>query len=138
MMAIHYVPLSPRGFSKSNIALRRAFYLQWEIFQTPSGKIVAQAKGSPFSQLPGRSEDESPDTQLVPVSEISYLAGAFRLPWSHYVQLLAVDNSNARGFYEAEALRGEWSVRQLRRQIGSQELACPHPDRPQTPEADAR
>ena len=94
--------------------------LQWEIFQTPSGKFVAQAKGSPFSQLPGRSEDESPDTQLVPVSEISYLAGAFRLPWSHYVQLLAVDNPNARGFYEAEALRGGWSVRQLRRQIGSQ------------------
>jgi len=43
-----------RGFSKSNIALMRAFYLQWEIFQTPSGKFVAQAKGSPFSQLPGR------------------------------------------------------------------------------------
>ena len=52
-----------RGFSKSSIALMRAFYLQWEIFQTPSGKFVAQAKGSPFSQLPGRSEDESPDTQ---------------------------------------------------------------------------
>ena len=31
-----------------------------------------------------------------------------------------MDNPNARGFYEAEALRGEWSVRQLRRQIGSQ------------------
>jgi len=31
-----------------------------------------------------------------------------------------VDNPNARGFYEAEALRGGWSVRQLRRQIGSQ------------------
>ena len=28
-----------RGFSKSNIALMRAFYLQWEIFQTPSGKF---------------------------------------------------------------------------------------------------
>jgi len=109
-----------RGFSKSNIALMRAFYLQWEIFQTPSGKLVAQAKDSPFSQLPDRSEDERPDTQLVAVSEVPYLAGAFRLPWSHYVQLLAVDNPNARGFYEAEALRGGWSVRQLRRQIGSQ------------------
>ena len=31
-----------------------------------------------------------------------------------------MDNPNARGFYEAEALRGGWSVRQLRRQIGSQ------------------
>lgn len=109
-----------RGFSKSNIALMRAFYLQWNIFQTPSGKLTAQAKDSPFSELPDRSEEERPDTQLVPVSEIPYLAEAFRLPWSHYVQLLAVDNPNARGFYEAEALRGGWSVRQLRRQIGSQ------------------
>ena len=55
-----------RGFSKSNIALMRAFYLQWDIFQTPSGKLVAQAKASPFSQLPDRSEDERPDTQLSP------------------------------------------------------------------------
>jgi predicted nuclease of restriction endonuclease-like (RecB) superfamily len=31
-----------------------------------------------------------------------------------------VETSNARAFYEAEALRGGWSVRQLRRQIGSQ------------------
>ena len=86
----------------------RAFYLQWDIFQTPSGKFVAQAKGSPFSQLPDRSEDERPDTRLVPISEISDLAGGSRLPWSHYVQLLAVDNPNARGFYEAEA--ATWRV----------------------------
>jgi hypothetical protein len=34
-----------RGFSKSNLALMRAFYLHWEIFQTPSGKWLAQAIG---------------------------------------------------------------------------------------------
>ena len=98
----------------------RAFYLQWEIFQTPSGKFVAQAKGSPFSELPASFRNESCDTQIAPVSEITHFGEAFRLPWSHYVQLLAVDNPSARGFYEAEALRGGWSVRQLRRQIGSQ------------------
>jgi hypothetical protein len=27
-----------RGFSKSNLASMRGFYLGWEIFQTPSGK----------------------------------------------------------------------------------------------------
>ncbi len=108
-----------RGFSKSNIALMRAFYLQWEIFQTPSGKFAAQAKDTPFSQLPAGSADEPADMQLA-AAESSDLTGAFRLPWSHYVELLAVENPNARGFYEAEALRGGWSVRQLRRQIGSQ------------------
>jgi predicted nuclease of restriction endonuclease-like (RecB) superfamily len=109
-----------RGFSKSNIALMRAFYLQWEIFQTPSGKFVAQAKGSPFSQLAGISDSESPDAELIPIAKQTDLLPAFRLPWSHYVRLLAVDNPNARAFYEAEALRGGWSVRQLRRQIDSQ------------------
>ena len=33
-----------RGFSKSNIFNMRAFYLAWEIFQTPSGIFAAQAK----------------------------------------------------------------------------------------------
>jgi predicted nuclease of restriction endonuclease-like (RecB) superfamily len=109
-----------RGFSKSNIALMRAFYLQWEIFQTPSGKFVAQAKGSPFSQLRGSSASEGPDAELIPISQQTNLFPAFQLPWSHYVHLLGVENPNARAFYEAEALRGGWSVRQLRRQISSQ------------------
>jgi predicted nuclease of restriction endonuclease-like (RecB) superfamily len=36
------------------------------------------------------------------------------------VRLLSVENPNARRFYEAEALRGGWSVRQLDRQVGTQ------------------
>jgi predicted nuclease of restriction endonuclease-like (RecB) superfamily len=36
------------------------------------------------------------------------------------VRLLSVRNEYARKFYEAEAIRGGWSVRQLDRQIGSQ------------------
>jgi predicted nuclease of restriction endonuclease-like (RecB) superfamily len=42
------------------------------------------------------------------------------LPWSAYVRLLSVKNPEARKFYESEALRSGWSVRQLDRQIGSQ------------------
>ena len=43
----------------------------------------------------------------------------FPLSWSHYVRLLTVKKSEARIFYEAEALRGGWSVRQLDRQIST-------------------
>ncbi|NJO12461.1 MAG: DUF1016 domain-containing protein [Gammaproteobacteria bacterium] len=43
----------------------------------------------------------------------------FPLPWSAYVRLLSVQNAAARAFYEAEALRGGWSVRQLDRQIST-------------------
>jgi predicted nuclease of restriction endonuclease-like (RecB) superfamily len=42
------------------------------------------------------------------------------LPWSHYVKLLSLKNELARRFYEAEALRGGWTVRQLDRQIQTQ------------------
>jgi predicted nuclease of restriction endonuclease-like (RecB) superfamily len=48
------------------------------------------------------------------------VASELRLPWSCYVRLQSVRNPDARRFYEAEALRGGWTVRQLDRQIGSQ------------------
>jgi predicted nuclease of restriction endonuclease-like (RecB) superfamily len=86
-----------RGFGAVNLSLMRRFYLAWPpatILQTPSeisGPVPAPAGPPPFP-----------------------------LPWSHYVRLLSVANVNARAFYEAEALRGGWSVRQLDRQIGTQ------------------
>jgi predicted nuclease of restriction endonuclease-like (RecB) superfamily len=43
----------------------------------------------------------------------------FPLPWSHYVRLLSVENPSAREFYETEALRGGWTVKQLARQINT-------------------
>jgi predicted nuclease of restriction endonuclease-like (RecB) superfamily len=42
------------------------------------------------------------------------------LSWMHYARLLRIGNVHARKFYETEALRGGWTVRQLDRQIGSQ------------------
>jgi len=43
----------------------------------------------------------------------------FVLPWSHYQILTHVKNSDARGFYEIEAFKQQWSKRQLQRHIGS-------------------
>ncbi len=49
------------------------------------------------------------------------LAKKFPLPWSHYVLLISHSRSpEAFSFYQTEALRGGWSVRQLRRQMDSQ------------------
>jgi predicted nuclease of restriction endonuclease-like (RecB) superfamily len=47
-------------------------------------------------------------------------APPFPLSWSHYVRLLSVKSEDAQEFYEQEALRGGWSVRQLDRQIATQ------------------
>jgi predicted nuclease of restriction endonuclease-like (RecB) superfamily len=88
-----------RGFGIVNLSQMRKFYLLWSsstILQTPS-------------------EKSGPEPATPPSS-----APIFPLPWSHYVRLLSVENGNARAFYEAEALRGGWSVRQLNRQISTQ------------------
>jgi predicted nuclease of restriction endonuclease-like (RecB) superfamily len=39
------------------------------------------------------------------------------LSWSHYLALMRVQSERARAFYEIEAAREEWSVRELERQI---------------------
>lgn len=44
--------------------------------------------------------------------DLSELAQAFTLPWLASVRLLSVKDDQARQFYETEALRGGWSVRQ--------------------------
>jgi len=42
-----------------------------------------------------------------------------QLSWSHYCELLAVSDKDARSFYEKECLKSRWSLRELRRQINS-------------------
>lgn len=41
------------------------------------------------------------------------------LTWTHYRLLMRVENENARTFYTQEAIRSQWSTRQLERQINS-------------------
>jgi predicted nuclease of restriction endonuclease-like (RecB) superfamily len=54
------------------------------------------------------------------------------LTWSHFVQLMALEDADERRFYEAHAAREHWSVRTLRHQIDrrlyERTLACRTPD----------
>lgn len=43
----------------------------------------------------------------------------FPVPWSASVRLRSVQNARARAFYEAESIRGGWTVRELDRRINS-------------------
>ena len=96
-----------RGFGRANLWQMCAFYRAWpeeKILQTPSGESTSPIEAS----LRGDS------------SSVLGLASHFPLPWSAYVRLLSVKNPEARAFYETEALRSGWSIRQLDRQISSQ------------------
>jgi predicted nuclease of restriction endonuclease-like (RecB) superfamily len=75
--------------------------------------VSAESGGEILSTL-------SRESQPPAISHLRSIAVRFPLPWSHYVRLLSVANPLAREFYETEALRGGWTVRQLDRQIGSQ------------------
>ena len=47
------------------------------------------------------------------------LSDQFKLSWSHYLILMRMENLNERNFYEIEASKNNWSLRELRRQIDS-------------------
>ncbi len=93
-----------KGFSVINIRKMRSFYLGW-----------------PLSQIRQTASVESQKLQTLSAQfTLSDIAKSFPLPWSHYVRLLSVKSHEARSFYEKEALRGGWTVRQLERQIDTQ------------------
>ena len=107
-----------RGFSRQNLWQMRQFGLAYppeRILQTLSGESAQPLPRSSNLQTP--SGDSSATLTNVRLED---LISSFPLPWSAYVRLLSVKNPRAREFYEAEALRGGWSVRQLDRQINSQ------------------
>jgi len=99
-----------RGFSKSNLFMMRSFYLSYpesQIFQTVSGKLQLANLKTNISKIQAVS------------NIVEILGQRFPLSWSHYCLLLRIDESFQREFYEAESIRGNWSVRQLDRQIQS-------------------
>jgi predicted nuclease of restriction endonuclease-like (RecB) superfamily len=116
-----------RGFSERNLEQMRTFYLGWEISQTPSAKLQAHVKCQAVSDQAGRPKSQTLSAKLqplvatqVPLDLSASLLDAFPLPWSHYVRLMSVRDDFARWFYEDEAIKGAWSVRQLDRQISTQ------------------
>ena len=97
-----------RGFGQINLWRMRTFYRAWS-----EGQILSTLSKESCKLLSSNNIAPAP-------TNISDIASNFPLPWSAYVRLLAVKRPEARSFYEAEALRSGWSVRQLNRQIESQ------------------
>ena len=49
-------------------------------------------------------------------SKTQTLSAEFNLSWSHYLKLMRIDNEVERRFYEIEAYKNNWSLRELNRQ----------------------
>lgn len=96
-----------KGFSATNLKMMRLFYQAFPIRQTVSDESEKTQK---YETAPRKSEiPQTPSAEFDPM-----------LSWSHYCELLSVENPLARSFYEQEALNNSWSFRELKRQINSQ------------------
>jgi len=85
-----------KGFSVRNIENMRQFYLTYSKSQTLS------------------AEFENKENQIAQT-----LSAEFQLSWSHYIKLMRLEDENERKFYEIEAAKNNWSVRELDRQCNT-------------------
>lgn len=108
--------LSDRGVSACG---KRQLYNYLRFYQLYPGivrsltpqlqKVVRQALPALHPKVrPLTAQSQTP--ALDPLTTLSY---------THIEQLLGIDDENKRTFYQVECIRGNWSVRELKRQIGS-------------------
>jgi len=82
-----------KGFSVDNLENMRRFYLVY-------------GKSETLSRISENAISESSSRN-------------FDLSWSHYLKLIRINDENERKFYEIEAYKNNWSVRELQRQFDS-------------------
>lgn len=90
-----------KGFSIRSLGNMRQFFVTYKdrIRQTPFAELDEEKRQTLFAEL-----EKNPP---------------FMLSWSHYLQLIRIENDEERSFYEIEASKENWSVRTLQRQHGS-------------------
>ncbi len=101
-----------KGFSEINLRNMRRFYLEFpmQIQQTVSVKSLNRQTLS----------DESLRSEKSSIQKTVFAEFEPMLSWSHYCELLSVEDPLARSFYEQESINNNWSFRELKRQINSQ------------------
>jgi len=98
-----------KGLSESNLYLFRDFYRMYpRIFQTLSGKLE-------LKYLPLISPEK--DVPINLTTNPDELVN--RLSFSHFIELMKAETPLKRYFYETEAIKNSWSVRQLKRSMDS-------------------
>ena len=90
--------------------IRQTLSVESQIARVPAIPATPSPKSSALS-IRGSLTPELP----TPLSPSLLL----RLSWSQLQELIRLDDPWKRAFYENECLKGNWSVRQLQRQIGS-------------------
>ena len=116
-----------RGYSVDNLEFFRRFFLEYNslLGSEKSDALRRISTTTDISDAVRRKSMESitvlsSQKQHAPRDE-SWQPGQLHLnlSWTHYRTLLRVEKTGARAFYEIEAIRNNWSARELERQINS-------------------
>lgn len=123
--------LKERGYSYRDLKLYRQFYQSYKVLADPvlgyllhdssiGQSVIAQFEDG-MKTLPAigqsviaQSGHNSENTIQVPAEKLFS-----NLSFTHFVNLLPIEDPLERTFYEIEAIRGCWSARELKRQINS-------------------
>ena len=116
--------LSAVGLKRVDVRELRRFRLLYAVYpqirETVTPELLTCLGTSAFQPpltLPHpKRETLSPESQIV---ESTTPQLVHRLSFSHLAELLDLPDDTQRRFYEIECIRGNWSVRELRRQIAS-------------------
>lgn len=104
----------------------RQFYMTYPQIRE---SLTPELLGSAFRSLPGDPAGVSIRESLTPESGTGQPSSVpqcpphlllERLSFTHFGELLQIPDQLRRAFYEIEAVRGGWSVRELKRQIATQ------------------
>jgi len=96
-----------KGMSATNLRLFRVFYTSYpQISQTVTDQL--KLENFKIQQTVSVKSLEVPIKQLL--NSFSF---------SHFIEFLKIDDPLKRLFYEVEAIKGNWSVRELKRQINA-------------------
>lgn len=108
-----------KGWGEPHLRAVRQFYLIYGDIEKRY-TLCSESKDSVIRQTPCSELILCKDISIKPqLASIESFNKIFPLSWSHYRLLMRLDEPFKREFYEAECIRGNWSVRQLDRQIQS-------------------
>ncbi|MBE6264610.1 MAG: DUF1016 domain-containing protein [Prevotella sp.] len=111
--------VNKRGINETLLKVSRAFYLNYpQIGVYLNGKSAMASHQSEISPMLSKRLEEKSATAshkfITPAERI-----ISHLSFSHIREIMTVDDSLARFFYETECIRCCWSVKELRRQIST-------------------
>jgi predicted nuclease of restriction endonuclease-like (RecB) superfamily len=107
-----------KGFSETTLRNARKFYkvyfpsIQQTMFAELSDDSENQIQQTMFGIFEAQAKTQKNQALFAQSPQ-------FALSWSHYLILMRIQNQDERRFYEIEALKQQWTFRQLQRQYGS-------------------